>query len=194
MAPMIVRVGKKGIRALGIAESFRREVGGRAVLAGIVQRSDGVVDGLVLGSCTVGGMDATDGIMQMWKNLERDDVNVILLSGCIISWFNIVDLPRVHDETSTPLICLTYRESEGLTTVLKRRFPDDWALRNSIYMSNGDRVPVQLKTGFKVYVRFLGLGESDCSSILNKFIMHGRYPEPIRLAKMVARSVLGFLK
>ena len=194
MAHRILRVGKKGIRALGIAESFRREIGGKAVLSGIVLRSDGILDGLVLGTCTVGGLDSTDRILEMWERLGRDDVNVIMLSGCVISWFNIVDLPRLYRSTSTPLICLTYRESKGLTEVLKRRFPEDWEERNLIYQSNGDRSSIMLKTGFKVYVRFLGLEEDVCRSVLDKFIMHGRYPEPVRIAKMVARSVLAFIR
>jgi endonuclease V-like protein UPF0215 family len=194
MGYRIVRVGKKGIRALGIAESFRREIGGKAVLSGIVQRSDGILDGIVLGTCTVGGLDSTDKILDMWERLGRDDVNVIMLSGCVISWFNIVDLPRLYRNISIPLICLTYRESKGLTEVLKRRFPEDWEKRSSIYQSNGDRSPILLKTGFKVYVRFLGLDEDDCRSVLDKFMMHGRYPEPVRIAKMVARSVLDFIR
>lgn len=189
-----MRAGKKGIRALGIAESFRRREGGRAVLAGVVQRVDGILDGLVLGTCTVGGMDSTDSILEMWQRLDRDDINVVMLSGCIISWFNVISLPKIHTVTSTPLICLTYRESRGLKEVLMRRFPDDWESRNSVYMSNGDRTPITLKTGYKVYVRFFGMDSQTCKELLDRFIRHGRYPEPVRLAKMVARSVMELLK
>ncbi|MEM4765961.1 MAG: DUF99 family protein, partial [Nitrososphaerota archaeon] len=60
---------KKGVRALGVAESFRKGIGGRAVLAGVVMRGDFVIDGVVFGECTVGGMDATDGILEMYRSL-----------------------------------------------------------------------------------------------------------------------------
>ncbi|MEM2023799.1 MAG: DUF99 family protein [Candidatus Caldarchaeum sp.] len=187
-----MNVGKKAIRCLGIAESFRKEAGSKAVLAGVVIRSDLLVDGLVLASCTVGGMDSTDSIISMWKSLNRDDVNFILLGGSVISWFNVVNLGKLYDTTSTPLICITYRESEGLDDVFKRRFPEDWAQRLEVHNRNGERHPIVLKTGFKVFVRCFGLSVEDAKKLIDKFTLEGRYPEPVRLAKMIARSVLRF--
>ncbi|MEM4417854.1 MAG: DUF99 family protein [Nitrososphaerota archaeon] len=188
-----LRPGKKGIRALGIAESFRKDVGGRSILVGVVQRADLLIDGVVMGSCTVGGMDATDAIIRMWTELDRDDVNVILLSGCVISWFNIVELPRLHQQISTPIISLTYEESEGLTEVIKRRFPEDWMERDRIYKANGERTPITVKTGLRIYVRALGMDIRTCEEIVNRFLIQGRYPEPVRVAKIVARSALNLL-
>ncbi|MEM2224820.1 MAG: DUF99 family protein [Candidatus Caldarchaeum sp.] len=190
--PTRVNVGKKAIRCLGIAESFRKEAGSKAVLAGVVIRSDLLVDGLVLASCTVGGMDSTDSIISMWKSLNRDDVNFILLGGSVISWFNVVNLGKLYDTTSTPLICITYRESEGLDDVFKRRFPEDWAQRLEVHNRNGERHPIVLKTGFKVFVRCFGLSVEDAKKLIDKFTLEGRYPEPVRLAKMIARSALRF--
>jgi endonuclease V-like protein UPF0215 family len=188
-----LRPGKKGIRALGIAESFRKEMGGRSILAGVVQRADLLIDGVVMGSCTVGGLDSTHAIARMWTELDRDDVNILMLSGCVISWFNVVNLSRLYQETSTPIVSLTYRESAGLTEVFKKRFPEDWEERNRIYLSNGERTPITLKTGLKIYVRALGLDGKTCEEIINRFLVQGRYPEPIRIAKITARSALNLL-
>ncbi|MEM2237565.1 MAG: DUF99 family protein [Candidatus Caldarchaeum sp.] len=187
---MRVNIGKKGVRCLGIAESFRKEIGSKAMLAGVVMRSDLLVDGLVLNSCTVGGMDSTDSIISMWKTLDRDDINFILLGGSVISWFNVVNLRQLYEATSTPLICITYRESDGLDEVFKKRFPDDWMQRLEIHRGNGERLPVILKTGYKLFVRCFGIDVDDAKKLLDKFTLEGRYPEPVRLAKMLARSVL----
>ncbi|MCS7110424.1 MAG: DUF99 family protein [Candidatus Caldarchaeum sp.] len=188
--PTKLRIGKKGIRALGVAESFRKHVGSRAVLAGVVMRSDMLVDGFGVSTCTVGGLDSTESIVAMWKKLDREDINVIMLSGSVVSWFNVIDLNRLYETTNTPLICLSYRESTGLENVFRRRFPHDWETRLAVHQSNGERTEILLKTGYRVFVRCLGLEVEEAKKVLDKFLVDGRYPEPVRLAKLLARSVL----
>ena len=186
-----VNVGKKAIRALGIAESFHKKLGSKSVLAGVVIRSDMVIDGIVLGRCTVGGMDSTENILDMWRRLDRDDVNLIMLNGCVISWFNVISLKKLHEETLKPLICVTYEPSEGLDEYFKKYFQEhDWQYRLSIHKENGERREVRLHTGYKVFIRCMGLDEKKARVILNKFTLHGKIPEPLRIAKQLAHAVL----
>ena len=70
---------KKGIRVLGVAESFVRDFPS-SVLAGVVMRGDFYIDGISLSSATVGGMDATRGVIELFKGLARDDLNVIFIN------------------------------------------------------------------------------------------------------------------
>jgi uncharacterized protein len=63
-----VHVEKKAIRALGVAESFRKgnvssSSNNKAILAGVVMRSDLVIDGMVYGYSTIRGMDATERVI-----------------------------------------------------------------------------------------------------------------------------------
>ncbi len=187
------RIGKKGIRALGVAESFHKKLGSRAVLAAVAMRSDLVVDGMVLGTCTVGGMDATDSIITLWKAMGRDDIQLVMLNGCVISWFNVIDLTKLHQELKRPIICLTYEESAGIENYFRRYFPEDWEERLRIHLRNGERCRITLKTGFDVFIRSLGIDADYSKKVLDKFTLHGKYPEPIRLAKMAAHSVLEML-
>ena len=92
-----MHIPKKGLRAFGIAESYS----GRTpfYLAGVVMRKDLRIDGFAFGNVTVGGMDATDSILGMVRVLDRRDINVIMLSGCVIAWFNVVDPARISHET-----------------------------------------------------------------------------------------------
>lgn len=185
-----LHVHKKAIRALGIAESFVKGMSKRSVLAGVVMRTDMVIDGFVFSTAKVGGMDATEKIVEMYENLEREDINLLMLNGCIISWYNVVDLYRVADKTNCPLLCVTYEESEGLEKYFIELFPQDWEFRVEIYHKNGLRIPIELYTGHTIFVRFINMTLDEAKGILNKFVLYGSVPDPLRVSRLLARSVM----
>ena len=187
---MKLRLEKKGIRVLGIAESFEKGVSDKAVLAGVVMRSDLIIDGIVLGRCTVGGMDATDSIIEMYRRLERTDIAAIMLNGCIISWFNVVDLQKLSDETNLPVICVSYYPSKGIKEYFMKYFPSDWENRVEVYERLGSRFEIVNRNGFKVYLRIVGLDSDEASRLINRYTLFGRIPEPLRVARLIAHSVL----
>ncbi len=181
---------KRGIRALGVSESFKKDLGRKSVLAGVVIRGDMVVDGFVFGAATLEGDDATDAVLDMFRRLNRNDVNVIILSGAVISLYNIIDVDKVGEETKTPVICVTFEESEGLEPTIKRHFPQDWTRKVEAYRKLGGRETVKLKTGYPIYVRTYGLDSNQAKKTLDKFTLQGAIPEPIRLARIMAKAKL----
>ena len=94
----MLHLSKPALRVLGIAESFVRAMP-VSRLAGVVMRADLRIDGLALASATVGGDDATRAVLNIYEELDREDLNAILLSGAVISWFNIIDLQEVFERT-----------------------------------------------------------------------------------------------
>ncbi|MEE8570483.1 MAG: DUF99 family protein [Candidatus Bathyarchaeia archaeon] len=187
---MPLHVHKKAVRALGIAESFVKGVSERSILAGVVMRADNVIDGFGFTTATVGGMDATDKIIKLHETLERDDINFILLNGCIISWYNVVDLHKVVEETQRPLLCVTYEASEGLEKYFLELFPDDWKQRVKVYHKNGSRTPLTLHTGHTVYTRFIDMTLDEAKGLLNKFTIQGAVSEPLKVSRLLARSLV----
>jgi endonuclease V-like protein UPF0215 family len=181
---------KKGVRVLGVAESFRKDVGGKAALAGVVMRGDLIIDGVVFGECTVGGMDATDSILEMYRLLGREDIMLLMLNGCIISWFNVIDLHRLHEETGLPVISVTYNPSAGIREYFIKYFPDDWERRIEVYERNGPRTEMTNKNGFKIYFRSVGLDPGDAAKIIDRYTIFGRVPEPLRVARILAHGLL----
>ncbi len=183
---------KKGFRTLGIAESFLKRKPW-SILCGVVMRRDLQVDGVAITKIKVGGLDATDGVLRIYRKLGREDINVIMLNGCIISWFNIVDLEEVYRRTQRPVICLTYEESEGLEGYIKEYFGEDGE-RLNLYRKLGEREVVHLRrTGAKVYVRYVGVERREVEAVLNELTLAGAVPEPLRLAGLIARAVLRFI-
>lgn len=185
---MHLHLNKPALRVLGIAESFVRS-SPISILAGVVMRADLRVDGLAYSRATVGGDDATEAVLNLYRQLDRTDVNALLLSGLAISWFNIIDLKEISERTQKPVICLTYEESPGLEDYIREYFPQpEEKLRR--YTASGERTSILLKTGFEVYVRALGATIEETRILLDKFARDGRVPEPVRVARMMARAGL----
>ncbi|MHA1606440.1 MAG: endonuclease dU [Candidatus Freyarchaeota archaeon] len=179
---------KHGVRVLGVAESFVKNCE-RSIISGVVMRGDFQIDGFSFSTATIGGMDATQSVINLYENLNRSDVNFIMLNGCIISWFNIIDLNLLYKTIKKPLICVTYEESEGIEKYLKEYFPD-WRERLEAYRSLGEREAVELHTGHRVLVRCLGVTVRKARLILNRFTLQGAVPEPLRVARLLSRALL----
>jgi endonuclease V-like protein UPF0215 family len=177
---------KKAIRALGVAESFRPSAK-ESTLAGVVMRTDLIVDGFVFGAATVGGDDATRSVLKMFRKLRRADVNLLMLSGCIISRYNIIDLDELARLSGLPVVCLTYNETKGIEGAIRRHFdrPEE---RIERYRRLGGRTAILLHTGYRAFVRSARISDADAKRVLDAFTLQGGVPEPVRLAKLVARS------
>jgi endonuclease V-like protein UPF0215 family len=187
-----IHLDKKGLRVLGIAESFYKEKGEKSVLAGVIMRADkNIIDGFSFTKITVGGMDATEGVLKIWKQLKRPDINAILLNGCVIAMFNIIDLEEIWKKTEKPLICVTYEESEGLDKYLEEF--ENAKEREEIYGKNGPREKITVHTGYEIYIRALGINTDQATELLNKIIIQGSKAEPIRVARILAKEILKFL-
>lgn len=177
---------KKGLRALGIAESYSGRV--TSNLVGIVMRKDLRIDGFAFGTVTVGGRDATDTILSMIRGLDRQDINVILLSGCVIAWFNVIDPEHIAQVTGIPVICVTYEESEGLINDIHYHFPGDIG-RELAYLKLGERKPVRLPGGATIFIRAWGISHDDAACFCTDFTLEGKIPEPLRVARLCARRL-----
>jgi uncharacterized protein len=188
----LVRVhnNKKGIRVLAIAESFEKQ-DKKAILAGIVMRRDFIVDGIIYGNTTVGGNDSTDKVLSMVQQLERNDINCILLGGLIISLFNIINGKYINEITGLPVIGISYRKSSGLKGSIygikgEQKIQD--------YLRLEERTPLMLWTGKTIFIRHWGIGFFDASSLINSLVLQGARPEPIRLAALAARAYRNYIK
>ena len=180
---------KKGIRGLAIAESFSQG-SKKSVLSGIVMSTDLVIDGFVVGNSTVGGDDATDSILTMYKKLERPDVSFLLISGIVISLYNIVDLKRISEETGLPVIGVTYEESKGIEDAIKHHFPDSYKSKLAEYSKLGSREKITLHTSHNLYIRNEGCTPLEAKQLLDKITLQGSVPEPLKIGQLLANTLL----
>lgn len=180
---------KKGIRGLAIAESFS-QTSKKSVLSGIVMSTDLVIDGFVMGHSTVGGDDATDAILAMYEKLGRSDVSFLLIAGIVISLYNIVDVKRISEKIGLPVIGVTYEESAGIEEAIKHHFPDSYETKLAKYSKLGSRKKITLNTSYNLYIRNEGCTILEAKQLLDKMTLQGSVPEPLRIAQLLANTLL----
>lgn len=179
---------KPGSRAIGVSESFDKE-DERSIVVGVVMRGDLRIDGFGVCRPRVGGMDATDELLGMFDRMERSDIRAWILGGGIISWFNVVDLDLLWERTELPIICVSYDESEGLDKYVKEYFPEDWKVRLDVIERSHKRQSISIRTGHTLYVTARGIGLRRATRLLDLFILDGRVPEPVRVARHMASAL-----
>ncbi|MDZ7689312.1 MAG: DUF99 family protein [Halobacteriales archaeon] len=186
---------KKGVRALGVAESYRGE-SGDSYLAGAVVRADRVVEGFRFTAVTVGGTGATEAVVGLHDAFEREDVRFVLVSGIAPAWYNIVNLRAVHDAVDVPVVSVTYEEGDenGLRSTLEDEFEGD-ALdeRLALYDALTERRCLVVG-GNDLYIRSVGVSDERADEWVRGFTHEGTgRPEPVRIARLAARGLLEFL-
>lgn len=213
---------KKGIRGLGIAECFTSNMT-KSILAGVVMRNDLIFDDFVFGNTTLFGDDATSEILNMYEQLDRSDINYILISGIIISMYNIINIKAIHDSLHIPIIAITYQQSlpyysnylhlpysDHLTFSSKQKQHRDSQkiydaikhhFRGSSHHAKLDKLinlqkreKICLKTSHNVFVLRAGCTIFECKRLLDKITLQGSRPEPIRIAQLLAKKILLYSK
>ena len=152
--------------------------------------TDLIIDGFVMGHSTVGGDDATDAILSMYEKLARPDVSFLLISGIVVSLYNIIDLKRISEETGLPVIGVTYEESEGIENAIKHHFPDSYESKISEYSNLGSREKITLHTSHDLYIRNEGCTLLEAKQLLDKITLQGSVPEPLRISQLLANTLL----
>ncbi|MFX1491657.1 MAG: DUF99 family protein [Promethearchaeota archaeon] len=180
---------KRAARLLGIAESGLMGAS-HSVLGGIVIRADLIIDGIIWSKVTVRGMDATETIISMVQRLARDDLNGIMIHGCVLAGYNIIDLSEVYKATNLPVISITGEPHEDLESHLKSTFPSDWKARLKVARRNGEMHSISIDNQNTVYGQFIGCKKQIVKGVLKRFTHFGGIPEPIRVARILARALV----
>ncbi len=176
---------KPGTRALGIAESYHAST---STIAGAIVTAAGRADGFSFATCTVGGLDATDAVLALWRELDREDIQYCLLGGVALAWFNILDLERIGDAIAVPTLAVTFEESDGLEDSIAQAFDGDAAaIRERRYAALPPRRRIALQDS-EVFVRTVNPPDRDVRELLQAYTDDHARPEPLRVARMAARA------
>jgi hypothetical protein len=104
--------------------------------------------------------------------------------------YNIIDIKKIHESLKIPIIGVTYHDSEGIEDSIEHHFPDSYKSKIKNYQKLGIRVKITLHTSSEVFVRKEGCTTDEVKYLLNELTLQGSFPEPLRVAQLLAKSLL----
>jgi endonuclease V-like protein UPF0215 family len=141
---------------------------------------------------TVDGLDATEKLTSMLRQWSFD---VVMLAGVSFAGFNLVDPRVVFEGFSKPVIVIsrTKPNNVAVKNALRRHF-EDWQVRWSIFEKLGSVYKiVSMPAEPPVYVEVVGAELDWASRVIRASSVCCRVPEPIRVARLVARGLTKML-
>jgi len=143
------------------------------------------LDGVLSGRIRRDGRNATSRMAELVLDSQFDrHVRAVLLSGIAVGGFNVVDIHRLHVLLERPVI------------VVARRLPRYPAIRRALqHVAGGDRKwaliqaagPMEPVAG--IYVQRVGISVDDTLALLKATTLHGKLPEPLRVAHLIAGGI-----
>jgi endonuclease V-like protein UPF0215 family len=164
---------------------FARDHRGDVLLVGVVcsrTRLDGVVSGRVRRD----GANATAEMIRVIRASQfTRHVQAVLLQGIAVAGFNVVDMVTLHEALGVPVLAIV------------RRQPDFDAIRRALFARvRGARRKWRLieHAGALdrirgVLVQRVGITLDRARDLLAATTLHGKLPEPLRLAHLIAGGV-----
>ena len=147
------------------------------------------IDGIRLTDVEVDGTDATDRIAGALRDSGHlDGVRAVLIDGITVGGFNVIDLAGLSAEIRRPVIAVTRRppEYDRIDAALRTYFPNDRGCRRRlVHARRLFRVPV---AGGWLEVAVVGATRAEAAALVRRSVREGRWPEPLRLARLVARA------
>lgn len=186
----LIKQLKKGVKILGInCASFDRIKNQKAILFGVIVRGNGILEGVLKTEVIVDGEDATEKILEMVSaSTHSMQLKMILTRGVTIAGFNYIDIRKISQETSLPVVSIVDHQPNQEDFNLAIRNVPNWEKRLEIINSTPIREVITNKEEAPVFIQSVGIEESTVDKFLKEITLFGRIPEPLRVARLIAMA------
>ncbi|MDW8023781.1 MAG: DUF99 family protein [Nitrososphaerota archaeon] len=167
--------------------SFKKEVTKKALLAAVLFKGLTIED-IRFTKVKVDGLDATARVAEVLNGWEFD---AVMLAGVSFAGFNVVDPTILFDEFRKPLIIISRKKpnNKAVKQALLHHFKD-WQIRWEVFQKLGIIYKVNMSAGeFPLYIEIVGGDLHWAKDIIKAMAVSGRVPEPIRVARLIARGL-----
>lgn len=143
-------------------------------------------DGVVIGRARRDGADATRRLTEMVAGSRfAEHLQLVLLDGVAVAGFNVIDVAELSRRLAMPVLVVCRRQPDlaRIRAALLERVPGGrrkWGLIERL----GAMEPVA-----GVWVQRAGLDLDAAGVVVRRFAVHGRLPEPLRVAHLIAGAV-----
>jgi endonuclease V-like protein UPF0215 family len=181
---------KSEIRVLGIDDGrFVPHAEGTALVVGVVFRGGDWLDGVLHTRVEIDGFDSTERIALMINNSSHcKQLRLVMLNGITFAGFNVVDIHKLNLGTRLPVIAITTKKP-NLAAVQKaiNKMPKSDE-RWNLVVAAGEIHEISCR-GKKLYVELAGINETDAVEIISLTSTRSNFPEPLRVAHLIASGV-----
>lgn len=153
-------------------------------------RLDGYLEGVLASQVASDGDDSAPVIADaLLRSRFGTQVRCIVSDGGCLAGFNVLDMDLLNELTGIPVVTASDEtpDREVFEKALEAAGLDPVRRLKAIY--SHPPFPVELPDG-TCFVRCCGLSEEDAGSMIERSVIRGRMPEPVRIAHMIA-SVIG---
>jgi endonuclease V-like protein UPF0215 family len=164
---------------------FVREHRGDVALIGSVC-TQGRLDGVLVGKVRRDGVDSTRRMAAMLQDSPfAAHVQAVLLQGIAVGGFNVVDIHALHAWTGLPVLVVA-RRAPGLPAIRAallqrvRGGAKKWVLIERA----GPMEPCE-----GLWIQRAGLSLAEAAGLLRTTAVHGKLPEALRLAHLIAGGI-----
>ncbi|MEM2099468.1 MAG: DUF99 family protein [Candidatus Bathyarchaeia archaeon] len=176
------------IPVVGVEDGrFKKGITRKAKLVAVLLLGTKIEDARAT-NITVDGMDATEGLLKMIKGWS---FGAVLLSGVSFAGFNIIDPTVIHESYGKPVVVVsrTKPDNAAVKRALIRHFKD-WKMRWSIFEKLGKVYEIKVvEDAEPVYIEVIGETFAWACTLMRAFSFCGRMPEPLRVARLIARGI-----
>jgi len=190
LKPKTFRLIKPEIRVLGVDDGkFVPHTHGEALVVGVVFRGGSFLDGVMHTHVAIDGFDATEQLTAMINSSpHRKQLRLIMLHGITFAGFNIVNIKALNAQTGLPVVALTPDKPDlDAVQAALNNLPQS-VERWKTVLDAGEIHEVYCK-GKKLYVEIAGVSLADAKEIVALTSTRSSFPEPLRVAHLVASGV-----
>lgn len=167
--------------------SFKKGITPKVLLAAVLFRGPRIESVQII-KITVDGLDATEKLVEILRGWK---FGAVMLAGVSFAGFNLIDPMIIHEEFGKPVVVIsrTKPDNKAVKRALQRHF-EDWQIRWSVFEKLGlIHKIVVLVSEPPVYVETIGANVEWASGLIRALSVCSRIPEPIRVAKLIARGL-----
>jgi uncharacterized protein len=184
-------LSKPHLRVVGLDDGPFVRSARRAALVGVIFSAPNYVEGILRTRVTIDGTDATERILSLLgESPFLDGVRAVLLDGIAVGGFNLIDLDRLHERLQRPIVTVTRRTPDfpAIHAALRKYFPRDAGARWRLVRAHPlFRLPTP--EGNPLHVGAVGCTRAEAAAIVRRTTVRGNLPEPLRLARLIARAL-----
>jgi uncharacterized protein len=185
-------IGKPHPRVLAVDDGAFDRDDAFAPIAALVVSLPSYIEAVKRDRVAVDGRDATDRILALARGIgPLDGVRAVLLDGAVVGGFNVIDLDELHRALGVPVIAVTRRPPDfaRIRAALTGWFGRDAARRWRLLRAH-PLFPVP--TGERpILAAAVGCRPSDAVALIHRSTVRGYWPEPLRMAHLIASADLG---